>query len=105
MIWWVCLLVLSVARGLPAQELEGEVRLVVRDPSGAALIAHVKLASLLTPGAQWESDTDHGGRWRARHLPFGPYWLEVSHASFAPYRSRIEIRSEIPQVREVTLAL
>ncbi len=87
-----------------AYRLEGEISLLVRDPTGAPLIAHVKLSSRLSTFAA-ESDADDGGRWRARHLPFGPYLLQVSHAGFADYSGSIEIRSEIPQVREITLAL
>ena len=105
MIWWVYLLVLlGAVQGLEAHRLEGEVSLVVRDPAGRPLEARV---SLRGPGAgdRWNSDTDDGGRWRTKHLPFGPYLLEVSRPGFATHSSRIEIRSEIPQVRDITLAL
>jgi len=84
--------------------LEGELSLLVRDPSGAPLAARVKLTGRLS-GYAAESDADNAGRWRARHLPFGPYRLQASRPGFAPYDEAIEIRSEIPQIREIALAL
>ena len=79
-------------------------RSVVRDPAGAALRAHVRLTGRLTHFLA-ESDADEAGRWRGRHLPFGPYLLEVTGSGFAGVSEQIEIRSEIPVVREITLSL
>ena len=87
-----------------AHRLEGEIDVVVRDPTGAPLAARVKLTGRAS-GQVFESDTDSEGRWRARRLPFGPYLITVSHESFAVATREIEIRSEIPQLREITLSL
>jgi hypothetical protein len=104
MIWRICFLLIGGVHYLHAYALEGEISLMVRDPAGAALAAHVKLQGV-TSRYRAESDTDDGGRWRAKHIPFGPYFLEVTRDGFAPYTTSIEIRSEIPQVREITLGI
>ena len=101
---WLCLALVAGAALSQAHRLEGELSLVVRDPSGAPLAAGVKLVGKLSQ-FRAESDADDGGRWRAKHLPFGPYLLQVSRPGFDPYVATVEIRSEIPQIREITLAL
>lgn len=104
MVGRVSLLLLAALLPLEAYRLEGELSLVIRDPAGAPLAARVKLSSRAA-GFAAESDTDDSGRWRARHLPFGFYAVEVSRGGFAGYAAQIEIRSEIPQLREITLGL
>ncbi|MBI3665597.1 MAG: TonB-dependent receptor [Acidobacteria bacterium] len=98
------LLLCLAARPGPAHRLEGEVSLAVRDPAGLPLAARVKLSGRLSPFLA-ESDTDEDGRWRARHLRFGPYLLQVTRQGFAGFSEPIAIRSEIPVVREITLPL
>ncbi|MGH9851467.1 MAG: TonB-dependent receptor plug domain-containing protein, partial [Blastocatellia bacterium] len=89
---------------LTPQPLTGELRLEVVDPSGKALEAAGKLENLAT-GVHSSFQTDAQGRYTFVRLPYGRYRLEVSKAGFATQSVLIDVRSETPLSRTVTMAL
>jgi hypothetical protein len=87
-----------------AQRLSGEIRLRVRDSSGAAIEVTGVLHSLST-GVHRKFSTDPLGLHEFRNLPFGPYRLEVEKAGFATTVVPIEVLSALPVDKEVTLSV
>ena len=85
-----------------AQQGKGELRLAVKDPSGAGMAATAELVNLAADTRE-SVDLPPDGRYSFRNLPFGIYRLAVSRANFTPSIERIEIRSELPLSHEVTL--
>lgn len=86
------------------QANRGELRLIVSDPSGAALRARVELDSR-SNGYHAVLSTDAAGRVSVPALPFGAYQITVEHAGFAPYRADIEVRSALPLQHRVQLKI
>src|SRR5882757_5195577 len=78
-----------------AQRLTGEIRLQVRDSSGAPMPAEGILESLAA-GIHRTYRTDAQGAHIFSALPFGVYRLEVAHSGFATRAVRIDIHSEAP---------
>ncbi|HEY1496754.1 MAG TPA: TonB-dependent receptor [Candidatus Solibacter sp.] len=95
---------LFLALPLIAQSDLGELRLTVRDPSGAPLAARADLVSSAT-GTRIAIDLASDGRYAFHALPFGLYRLRVTHANFAPATELIALRSAVPLAHEVTLAV
>jgi outer membrane receptor protein involved in Fe transport len=89
---------------LNAQGLVGEIRLEVKDPSGAAMEASGKLENLQT-GASRAVRTDANGKVTLGALSFGRYRLEVSGQGFAAQSLLIDIKSTTPVSRTITMAL
>ena len=87
-----------------AQSASGELRLTVKDVSGAPMPAHAALTNQATRTEQ-QIDLPPEGRYTFKNLPFGFYRLEVSRAGFTASSELIEIRSEVPQARQVTLGV
>jgi carboxypeptidase family protein len=98
---WLLLAVLC-GRGALAQSDSAELRLSVRDASGDGLPAAVELVNQATATRQ-AVQLPPDGHYSFRNLPFGFYRLSVSHPGFAVASSLIELRSAVPQSREVTL--
>src|SRR6202167_5147133 len=82
----------------------GEVRLQVKDPSGAAMAASGKLQSQ-TPGGERRFQTDAHGAYVFGNLPYGRYRLEVSTSGFVTESVTIEVKSGTPITRTVTLKI
>ena len=89
---------------LQAQRPAGEIRLEVKDPSGAPMEASGKLRSLATR-VDRSFQTDARGVHTFESLPYGRYRLEVSKSGFATQSALIDVPSEAPILRTVTLAL
>lgn len=87
-----------------AQVNQGELRLKVVDPSGAALHA---TAHLVCVGNGYDRSfaADNSGRVAMEALPYGDYRLEVRQSGFAAYTSNIEIHSALPLVETVRLSV
>jgi hypothetical protein len=82
----------------------GELRLVVRDPSGLPLRAAIEITSEGTRiREQTEASAD--GRAVLRRLPFGIYRVVVSAGGFASATGLVEIRSAAPVERQFSLAV
>jgi hypothetical protein len=87
-----------------AQQNRGELRIEVRDPQGAALVAQGELVSI---GNQVRLNFQVGedGRYVAQGLAFGVYRVSLKHGGFVPASQLVEIRSVVPQQLSVTLGL
>lgn len=89
---------------LLAQRGTGELRIVVTDATGAGLEATIELVGQATQ-VRLIAVTGPDGRYVAKTLPFGPYTLRVARDAFTPWTQSLEIRSEIPIERGVTLGV
>lgn len=89
---------------LQAERGLGELRLEVKDPSGAALQVTGALASQASQ-FQREFQTSTEGRYIAQDLPFGVYHLSLVHEGFTPISQLIEIRSSLPTIISVSLGV
>ncbi|HEY1947858.1 MAG TPA: TonB-dependent receptor [Bryobacteraceae bacterium] len=98
------LLFLGTATLVQAQTITGELRLQVKDPSGAAMAASGRLLSL-TAGINRSFQTDAGGVYAFQKLPQGRYRLEVSKNGFATQSVLVHVQSNTPVLRTVTMAL
>jgi hypothetical protein len=96
----MCIFALSAA----GQQDRGELRIEVRDPQGAALVAEGELVSV---GNQFRLNFRVGedGRYVAQSLAFGVYRVSLTHGGFVPSTQLVEIRSMVPQQLSVTLGL
>jgi hypothetical protein len=87
-----------------AQRGTGELRLQIRDETGAAVQASGTLEGQATR-VRRTFTTNAKGTFDARELPFGLYALTVEARGFAPATSIVDVRSEIPQIYPVTLTV
>ncbi|MGD0775267.1 MAG: TonB-dependent receptor [Candidatus Solibacter sp.] len=100
----LCLLLLGTAAPLPAQRPAGEIRLQVKDPSGAAMEASGKLRNLAT-GVVRSFQTDAQGKYAFLALPYARYRLEVSRSGFTTQTLPVNVQSAAPIARTVTMLL
>jgi outer membrane receptor protein involved in Fe transport len=84
-----------------AQPESGGIRIAVKDSSGAAMAAAVKLDDL-SSGAKRNVQTDAQGAYSAQ-LPPGRYRVEVSQKGFTPWSEVFDLRAGSQIAREVTL--
>ena len=96
-----CFSVLPSAR---AQRPAGEVRIDVKDPSGAAVSASGKLENLSTGNVR-SFHTDTKGAHAFTGLSYGHYRLEVTASGFAAQTVPIDVHSTEPVTQTVTLSL
>jgi outer membrane receptor protein involved in Fe transport len=89
---------------LQAQQPMGEIRIQVRDPSGAAVAASGRLRNPAA-GVDRTFKTDAQGLYSFPGLPYGRYSLEVSKGGFANLSVQIDVHSATPVARTVTFAL
>src|ERR1700723_1111880 len=90
----VAALVLVTAT-LWGQAPQGEIRLQVKDPSGAPMQASGRLES--TPGGvARDFQTDPQGNIVLGNLPFGQYRLQVSKSGFTTQTVAIDVQSATP---------
>jgi hypothetical protein len=100
-----CALLLFIALShARAQTASGELRLTVKDASGAPMPAHADLVNQSTRTEQ-QIDLAADGRYIFKKLPFGFYRLEISREGFTSATDLVEIRSEIPQSHQITLGV
>jgi outer membrane receptor protein involved in Fe transport len=86
----------------PGQNSSGEVRLEVKDPSGAPMQALVHLAG---SGGDRRFQTDAQGTYTFSNLPNGRYRLEITKDGFTTQSMLIDVQSGTPISRIVTLEL
>jgi outer membrane receptor protein involved in Fe transport len=94
----------QVHAALQIQQLTGEIRIEVKDPSGQAMQATGKLENLLT-GVGRSFQTDAQGQYVFGNVPYGRYRLEISKSGFAAQSVLIEVQSGAPITQSVTLTL
>jgi outer membrane receptor protein involved in Fe transport len=89
---------------LHAQNPAGEIRVQVKDPSGAPMEAAGKLESL-SLGVQRSFQTDPQGMFTLGNLPYGRYLLQISKTGFVTQTISIDVPTATPISRTVTMAL
>jgi hypothetical protein len=85
-----------------AQRGTGELRLRVIDETGLAVQADGTIDQDAT-AIRRAFTTDEKGTFVADTLPFGVYRVQVTRSGFAPASASIDVRSEVPIVRAMTL--
>ncbi len=95
---------LFAALTLRGQSPQGEIRVQVKDPSGAAMQAAGRLQSL-PPGVQRSFQTDALGTYTLGNLPYGRYRLEISKNGFITQSVQVDVKSAAPISRTLTMAL
>lgn len=103
-LFFLSLIFVSIPVLLQAQSPNGEIRLEIKDPSGAAVSASGTLLNL-AGGAAQTFQTDARGTYRFVDLAYGRYRLVINKAGFATQPVVIEVLSATPVVRSVTMAL
>src|SRR5689334_10625893 len=98
---WVALLHLTP---MQAQELTGEIRVSVADPSGGAMIVSGKLQNIAN-GAVRTFRTDSRGAYMLDHVPFGRYRLTLSKTGFSTKSMLLDVQSDAPLSRTVVMEL
>jgi outer membrane receptor protein involved in Fe transport len=96
--------ILLAAFALRGQGPNGEIQVQMKDPSGAFMAASGKLESL-APGVQRSFQTNARGSYTFNNLPYGRYRLEISAPGFATQSVLIDVHSQVPIARTITLAL
>lgn len=89
---------------LNGQTSSSEIRVQIKDPSGAAMQASGTLQNLAT-GNQRSFSTNAAGTYTFQSLPYGRYRLEVSKTGFITQSATIDVQSPKPVTRTLTLAL
>src|SRR5579864_1910378 len=87
-----------------AQRGTGELRLSVKDATGAGVASTVDLVNQSTNTRQ-SVNLPPDVRYSFKNLPFGFYRLLVTHSGFTPSSELIEVRSETPLNHEVSLGI
>jgi outer membrane receptor protein involved in Fe transport len=88
-----------------AQNPTGELRVEVKDPSGAAVQQAEGSLQELATGAYRRFETSSSGTYTLEKLPFGRYRLEITKEGFATQSSLVDVQSGPPISRTITLAL
>lgn len=102
---FACFLALAGAVGqLRAQPSTGEIRLQIKDPSGAPMQASGKLESIAA-GVAREFETDAQGMIVLGGLPFSRYRLQITKSGFITNSVVIEVQSATPVNRSFSLEI
>lgn len=96
--------VLCLLAALSYAQNVGEIRLSVKDGTGASVQAVGTIEGLAT-GVHRDFKTDDKGLHSFTALPFGIYAINVKKDGFAPKSLRVEIRTEAPVIQPVMLAV
>jgi len=89
------IIVASLGAPMFAQPQTGELRLLVRDPTGSAVRASGVISSDITH-VERRFTTDDNGSFIAQSLRFGLYRVSIERTGFAAYSAVVDIRSAIP---------
>ena len=84
-----------------SQSRTGTIQMNVKDPTGAPVQAQGHLSG----PTQVNFQTDANGSYTAANLPLGKYRLDISKAGFASQSIDIDVPSQVPVSRTITLAL
>ena len=95
---------LCLAAALSFAQNVGEIRLAVKDATGASVRAAGTIEGLAT-GVHRDFETDDKGLHAFTGLPFGIYAIDVKRDGFAPQALRVEVRTEAPVIESVMLAV
>src|SRR5579863_1281692 len=86
---------------LLSQPPTGSIHIEIKDPSGAPVSAAGKLTGAVTINFHIAAT----GQYTAANLPYGSYQLELSKNGFATQSITIQLDSDTPVTRSITLAL
>src|SRR5262249_42389816 len=89
---------------LHAQGLAGEIRLDVKDPTGAVMQASGMLQNVQT-GSSRSFQTDANGSFTFGNLTYGRYRVEVAGQGFATQSLLVDVQSSSPVSRTITMVL
>lgn len=103
-LWLFAFAIVSSSISALAQTPMSELRLDIRDPSGAPVEATGRLENLAT-GADRAFHTDTTGTFVFRNLPEGRYRVQVSKSGFATQFLSVEMARTASIARTVTLVL
>ena len=103
-LWAAIHVLLLLPLCLRAQGLSGEIQLIVKDSSGAAMRASGTLENLQS-GAVRSFETDANGTSTLRNLTYGRYRLEISGQGFVTQSLLVDVESRSPVVRAITMML
>ncbi len=98
------LLSLGTSATLLAQGYTGELHLAVVDPHGSPIFASLAVVSE-SEHVDRNLSTDHDGRADLKVLPFGFYRITARNGSLLVDSEVLEIRSALPLVRRLQLAI
>jgi outer membrane receptor protein involved in Fe transport len=98
------IVLLGTAAVLHAERLTGEIRLEVKDPSGAPMKVSGRLENL-ADGSYRNFQTDAHGSYTLANTPYGRYRLQLSRSGFATQSILIDVQSNAPIARTVTMPL
>lgn len=93
-----------MAFSVRGQTLTGEIRVQVKDPSGAGMQASGRIENAAA-GVRRIFETNSQGDYTLTGLPGGRYRLEISRTGFAPQSLQVEVRPGRPVSRTITLTL
>src|SRR5579872_5088240 len=96
--------VLCLGAALSYGQNVGEIRLAVKDATGASVKAAGTIEGLAT-GVHRDFQTDDKGLHNFTGLPFGVYAIDVKKDGFTPQALRVEVRTEAPVMENITLAI
>jgi hypothetical protein len=96
------LIILLVCSSLAAQRISGELRLQVKDPTGAGLHATGTITGQ-TAGVNRTFETDSTGQAILRALPPGRYELIFRSEGFSAKTISLDIQSQLPLEQQVSL--
>src|SRR5437763_600076 len=97
-------MLLLCARAVLAQTPAGEIRLAVKDPSGAPMQVSGRLQNQAA-GIDRTFETDAEGVYAAAGLPFGRYKVELSKSGFAIETVAIDLQAAAAVTRAITMEL
>lgn len=83
--WNVLAFVLLTCLSLPAQQITGNIRGTVTDPTGAVIVGAAVTAQRTETGLSRIAITDHTGNYILLELPIGHYRLQVTAKGFQEY--------------------
>jgi outer membrane receptor protein involved in Fe transport len=98
----VCLAFLGTS--FAGAQTNGDIRLQVKDPSGAAVRAPGVLKNL-DAKTETHFETDAQGAYEFTNLPFSHYEIQVTKEGFATRAARVEVRSATPLSQTLTLEI
>ena len=102
--WCLVAAVLSAIQPAQGQRLTAQVRIEVKDPSGAAVTARGRLKNLAA-GTVQSFETDAQGVRLFTNLPPGRYRLDVTAAGFAAWTTTLNVQPSAPVTRTINLSL
>ena len=99
-----CCILLSMCGALRGQNNTGEIRLAVKDNSGAPVAAKAELVNEASK-TNVVVDLSVNGQYSFKNLQFGRYVLTLSHSGFSSSAELVNVHSVIPQTLAITLAV